>query len=85
LVANWRRSSIANTCGCRCTFICGLSDVLVNEYLFIYLFMSAFLHILATVFTCAPAMLRAGIVFGGVCLSVCLSAQNLETRLLIRN
>jgi len=31
LVANWRRSSIANTCGCRC----GLSDVLINEYLFI--------------------------------------------------
>jgi len=40
-----------------------------KKYLFIYLFI-----------TCAPAMLRAGIVFGGVCLSlcVCLSAENLK-------
>jgi len=27
--------------------------------------------VLYTTFTCAPAMLEAGIVFGGVCLSVC--------------
>jgi len=30
------------------------------------------------VFTGAPALLPAGIVFGDVCLSGCLSAQNLE-------
>jgi len=28
---------------------------------------------LVNIFTCAPAMLRTGIVFGGVCLSVCVS------------
>jgi len=40
-LANWRRSSIANTCGCRCIFICGLSDVLINEYLFLFIFYGA--------------------------------------------
>jgi len=31
---------------------------------------------LSVVITCAPAMLRAGIVFAGVCVSECLSAES---------
>jgi len=34
LVANWRRSSIANTCGRRC-ISSAVCHVIINEYLFI--------------------------------------------------
>jgi len=64
--ANWRRSSIANTCGCRCIFICGLSDVLINEYLFIYLLLFITVEILGPTFVCVFFLILS--VFFGITL-----------------